>query len=67
MDFKIDDEVVVVSAGSKYTKESWVGLNGYIKFIHQGKTATVIVGWENIHVPLSDLELRKEHNHIHTD
>lgn len=67
MNFNIDDEVVVVSAGSKYTKESWVGLNGYIRFIHPGRIATVCVGWEDIHVPVSDLELKSKFNHIHTD
>ena len=66
MDFNIGDEVVIISAGSIYTREDRIGQVGAIIELH-GTTATISSGQNRIHAALSDLEHTSNSYHLHVD
>ena len=66
MDFSIGDEVVIISAGSIYTREDRIGQVGAIIELH-GTTATISSGQNRIHAALSDLEHTSNSYHLHVD
>lgn len=66
MDFNIGDEVVIISAGSIYTREDRIGQIGAIIELH-GTTATISSGQNRIHAALSDLEHTSNSYHLHVD
>jgi hypothetical protein len=66
MDFNIGDEVVIISAGSIYTREDRIGQVGFIIEMND-KTATISSGQNRIHAALSDLEHTSNSYHLHVD
>jgi len=65
--FNIGDKVIIVSAGSIYTREERVGWSGEITEIFSNFSASICSDRGTIHAALSDLEHVKETNHLDLD
>ena len=65
--FNIGDKVIIVSAGSIYTREERVGWSGEIIEIFPESSVSISSEKGKIHAALSDIEHLKETNHLDLD